>query len=512
MKTLLRVAALSFIGGFFQPVPQSLVEYGGSTYQMRQASFQDLVLTPSNVNSSTFGKLQTITLDGGQIYSQPLFVQGVTIGTGTYDMVLVATMSNTLWAIDANAYTTLWKVNFGGTWTGYPNYSGSENSFYENTPMGCVSTPAVDRSNGLIYSVCPTNTGTWVLRKLRLSSGATISSVNISGQFPGTGESGDTVVDGQLQFYSAQHLNRPGLVLANGNVYVAFSSFSDEHPWHGWLFAYSQSSLSQVAVWCSTPNATGGGIWLTGDAPAVDPSGNIYVSTGNGLYDGTTDYADSIVKLSSTLSVLDWFTPSNYSDMQSNDWDATSGQIMLSPDGRVFAGDKNFREYVVQQNCMGHLQGSNPSCSPQLVSIPTTSCPLNNCGIYGGLYFQNFVYIPENSGPIFSYAYSGGTLASSATAQTSGTFGHPGARIVMSANGQTNAVLWAETATSSAFDTAQPGILRAFNPSTLSELYNSTENAGDTLGTFAKMSTPIVFNGHVWAPTGDGTIQVYGLK
>jgi hypothetical protein len=506
------IAALSFIGGFVQPVPQSLVEYGGSTYQMRQASFQDLTLTPSNVKSSTFGKLESITLDGGQIYSQPLFVQGVTIGTGTYDVVLAATMNNSLWAIDANTYRTLWKVNFGSTWTGYPNYSGSENSFYQNTPMGCVSTPAVDRANGLIYSVCPTSSGEWVLRKIQLSSGSILASVTITGQFPGTGDSGDTVIDGQLQFYSAQHLNRPGLVLANGNVYIAFSSFSDEHPWHGWLFAYSQSSLSQVAVWCSTPNGYGGGIWLTGDAPPVDSSGNIYISTGNGLYDGTADYADSIVKLSSTLSILDWFTPSNYAAMEANDWDATSGQIMLSPDGRVFAADKNFREYVIQAGCMGHLQGSASSCSPQLVSIPTTTCPLNNCGIYGGLFFGNTVYIPENAGPIFSYAYSGGMLAGSATAQTSASFGHPGARIVMSANGSVNAVLWATTAASSAFDTAQAGVLRAFDPVSLAELYNSTENSGDSLGTWAKMSTPVIVNGHVWVATGDGTIQVYGLK
>lgn len=82
----------------------------------------------------------------------------------------------------------------------------------------------------------------------------------------------------------------------------------------------------------------------------------------------------------------------------------------------------------------------------------------------------------------------------------------------MSANGTNNAVLWATTASSSAFDSAQQGVLRAFNPSTLTELYNSTENAGDSLGTFAKMSTPVVINGHVWVATGDGKLLVYGLN
>jgi hypothetical protein len=477
--------------------------------QSRQGVFTELTLTPANVNASTFGLLHTISADGGQIYAQPLFVQGVTIGTGTYDLLIVSTMNNTIWAFDANSYRLIWKKSLGPTWTGYPNYSGSENSFYPNTPMGCVSTPAVDRANALLYSVCPTSSPAWVLRKINLTNGAILANVSISGQVPGTGDTGDTIIDGQLQFLPAQHLQRPGLVLANGNIYIAFSSFSDEHPWHGWLFAYSQSSLSQVAVWCSTPNGYGGGIWLTGDAPAVDASGDLYLSTGNGDYNGTTNFADSVLKFSSTLSVLDWFTPSNYADMESNDWDATSGQVMLPGDGNVLAADKNFREYVLSTSCMGHLQGT--SCSPQLVSIPTTSCPLNNCGIYGGLLYNKTVFIPENAGPVFSYSYSG-QLAASPTAQTSASFGHPGARMALSVNGSQNAVLWAVTASSSAFDTAQPGILRAFNPATLSELYNSTTNPGDTLGTFAKMNIPVIEGGKVFVANGDGQVQVYGLK
>jgi hypothetical protein len=510
MRTLGRIGAvvLSFVSGGVQPIPQSLVEYGGVN-QSRQGVFNDSTLNTTNVAAS-FGRVGTLAVDGGQVYAQPLFVQGVKIGTGTFDLMIVVTMMNSVYAFDANALTQLWHVNFGSPYTAYPRNNVMQNNFYEGQPVGCLSTPTVDRGKGVVFVVCAGATGALSLLELSLANGNTVASVSLSGQFPGTGDSGDTVIDGELQFLPGQHEQRAGLVLANGNIYIALSSYNDQHPWHGWVLAYSEATLMQTAVWCDTPNGYGGGIWLTGNAPAVDAAGNLYLSTGNGDYDGTANFGNSVLKLSPSLTLLDWFTPSNWMTLESMDIDVSSGRIMLPGDGYLFAADRDYRQYVLNTACMGHLQGSE-SCVPQLVTVPGSAF-----GLYGGLFFNNTVYVTTDNGPVYSYAYQGsGVLGTMPAAQTSASFAHPGARLAGSAGGNTaisNAVLWATTCASSSIYTAQPGVLRAFNPVTLAEVYNSTENAGDTLGTFAKFSVPMVVEGKVWVTTGDGTVAVYGLK
>lgn len=503
----------SFIGVAVAPVPVSFLEYGGGVVaQNRQGVFQDTVLTPSNVNASTFGLLSTIALDGSQIYAQPLFVQGVTVGTATHDLMIVATMNNSVWAIDANNFTGVWKTNFGPSYVGYPNYSNVSNNFYQNTAVGCVSTPTVDRVNGWVFAVCPDVSGNQTLYELSLSTGAILNSVLITGQVTGTGTSGDIVTGGKLQFQANLHEQRPGLVLASGNIYVTFASYNDQPPWHGWVMAYSETSLTQTAIWCSTPNGAGGGIWLTGDAPAVDGSGNLYFSTGNGDYNGSSNFANSVVKLNSSLVLQDWFTPANYATLQAQDLDVTSGRVMLIGDGYLLAGDKDYREYLMGTGCLGRLQGSI-TCTgsyhdPQLVTFPGAGA----FGTYGGLFWNNTVYIPVEAGPIYAYAYSGTFLAGSSFANTSGSFASPGARLALSVNGSSNAVLWATTCATSAHLHPRAGVLRAFDPTTLAELYNSTTNVGDTMGTIAKFNVPVVQGGHVWVANGDGQLMVYGLK
>lgn len=508
MRKALAVVAFSFISPFVQRVPQTLPEYGGMPGQQRQGSFAEFILTPSNVSAATFGKISTVALDGGQIYSQPLFVQGVTIGTGTFDLIVVASMANTIWAIDAHALAMKWKTNLGSGYGTYPNHSNVSNNYYQNTVVGCVSTPAVDVAQGWLFAVCPDATGAQNLYKLNLTSGAVISSTAITGQFPGTGTAGDTIIAGQLQFLPGQHEQRPGLAISHGNVYITFASYNDQEPWHGWVFAYTESTLSQVAVWCSTPNGSGGGIWLTGDAPPVDSAGNIYFSTGNGDYDGNTNFGDSVIKLSPTLTLVDWFTASNYAMLQADDLDVTSGPVMLPGDGFLLAADKDYREYVLSTTCMGHLEGSVSSCTPQLVTFPGSGLE----GTFGGLYWNHTIYIPVDGGPILAYAYTAGSMAASPFAQTSASYAEPGARLAISSNGNQNGVLWATTCASSAHLSPQAGVLRAFNPTTMAELYNSTINGGDTLGTFAKFNVPMVVDGRVFVATGDGTLAVYGLK
>jgi len=499
----------SFISGAKLPIPQTQPEYAGG--QSRSGVFQELTLTPANVATNAFHKQFTLTLDGQQIYAQPLFVQGVTIGAGTYDLVIVATLNDSVFAFDANAVSQLWQVSLGSPYVNYPGRGGADDALYAQN-VGCASTPVVDRANGVLFVVCASApSGTWTLYELSIATGGTIASKTITGQFPGTGMSGDTVVSGKVQFQAGQHLQRTGLTIVNGVIYFAFASYGDSSPWHGWVFGYNESDLSQAAVFCTTPNGKYGGIWMTGNALPVDSSGNLYATTGNGDYDGSSNFANSVIKLSSSLQVVDWFTPSNWSSLESNDFDVTSGRVILLGDGNIISGGKDYREFLLNTNCMGHLQGSNNSCTNQIWTVPGSG----HEGIFGGVFFNSTIFLPVNSGPIYRYPYSGaggGTVTVSIPVTTSATFGHPGARMAVSANGTANAILWATTCVNPSNATPQAGILRAFNPATLAEIYNSTTSGADTLGTLAKLGSPLIVSGRVWVPTGDGTVVVYGLN
>ena len=138
----------------------------------------------------------------------------------------------------------------------------------------------------------------------------------ISASVPGTGDDSNGVT---IQFNALRHLNRPGLLLLNGRVYIAFGSHGDVRPYHGWISAYNATTLQQVAVWNTTPNNEMSGIWQSGQGLVADASGFIYLMTANGSFDaqtGGTSYGQSFVKLTTPgLTLLDYFTPNNYTNL-----------------------------------------------------------------------------------------------------------------------------------------------------------------------------------------------------
>src|SRR5690348_1785162 len=314
---------------------------------------QETTLTTSNVNVSNFGKLFTRTVDG-YIYAQPLYVPGLTIGGKTRNVVYVATEHNSVYAFDADdptASAPLWHVTPTTLGTSVPSgdvcigLSIAECPYKDLLPeIGITGTPVIDPASSTIYVVAKSkntsnSTYHFKLHALDLITGAEKfgGPVEITATVSGTG-SGSS--GGTITFKPLTQMNRPGLLLLNGLVYVGFGSVGDVPPWHGWIFGYSAANLlTTPTVFIATPNGDSGGFWSAGQGLAgniVNSTAWIYGATSNGLFDvntGGKDYGDSILKLnaSSGLTVADYFTPHDQSFLDTGNVDLGSGGPMLFP-------------------------------------------------------------------------------------------------------------------------------------------------------------------------------------
>jgi hypothetical protein len=252
------------------------------------ANLGEFVLNKSNVNPTQFGKLFSLAVDG-QVYAQPLYVRGVNVASGASNVLYVATMNNSVYAFDADAATStapIWMRNFGQPVNPF-NFSIVGLSYTDIlNQIGILGTPVIDPASSTLYVVHYTFTTTttayvyaYYLHALDLATGVEKFNgpVPIQATVPGSGWAGlETPVNNQLAFDAGQHLQRPGLLLLNGTVYVAFGSHGDIGPWHGWLIGYDASTLQQTSVFNTTANNAGGAaIWQGGKGLAADSAGNI---------------------------------------------------------------------------------------------------------------------------------------------------------------------------------------------------------------------------------------------
>ena len=311
------------------------------------ANLNETVLTPANVNSTSFGKLFSYPLDG-LTFASPLYVQNVNVpGQGFHNVVVVATEHDSVYAFDADgrSNTPIWKdsfINPAAGVTPIPPAVTGETGDIPNE-IGITGTPVIDPSTNTIYVVAATQevsggTTSYVnrLHALDLTTGAEKfgGPIVIQASVPGNG--GDSV-NGTISFNNITENQRPALTLQNGEVYIGFSNHGNNPPYHGWLMAYNASTLHQDWVFCTTPNAMKGGIWMGGGGIGVDASGNLYFSTGNGTFDGpsstggSNDFGDSLLKLNPSGARTDFFTPYNYAALDSGDVDLASGGIILLP-------------------------------------------------------------------------------------------------------------------------------------------------------------------------------------
>ena len=499
-------------------------------------NLQETILTPAIVNSTNFGKLYTIPTDG-QIYAQPLYVSNLAIAGGTHNVVFVASMLNTVYALDADTGATLWTQNYGSPII--PQDVEFDQNISWVTRLGILGTPVIDPATNYMYFVSGsqpadgTKVFSYNLNAIDITTGLPVngSPVVINATYSTPDLTAPLVFNPQMQN------PRPGMALANGNVYIAFASHEDAPPYHGFVMAYSTSTLAQTAVYSDTTIGTLGGIWNAGQAPAIDAAGNLYISTGNGSF-GTTpnklvQTGNSFIKLSPTLQLLDYFTPYNSATMNTSDLDLGSSGLLLIPNtSYVLGGGKQGVLYLADTNGMGEFNASSDQVRQEFQAV----YGVGTSHIHGApVYFNSdqngpTTYVWGENDVLRGFLFNATTgllnttpfAKSTMTAPVTNNDGAmPGGFLAISANGQSNGILWASTPyNGNAVVTTVQGVLYAFNADTLSLLWSDkTNDARDEIGNFAKYVPPLVANGKLYMATfgplgtndGSGALVIYGL-
>jgi len=468
------------------------------------ANLNETILKPANVNGKYFGMLFKHAVDD-QLYTQPLVATGIKIGGGWHDVVYVTTVNNSVYAFDAHdaAEPVFWHVNFGVPPTLHDADFGCLDM---NGAMGIIGTPVIDPDKKAIYVVAVTKVGKGFVQRLHaldLATGADLP------QSP--------VVISAPDFNPLLQSQRPALTFANGTVYIGYASHCDKEPYHGYLLAYDAASFKQIGLLNTSPGGTGGSIWQSGLAPAVDASGNIYLITGNGSWNGTTQFSESFLKLDRSLNLIDWFTPTNHSELDKHDNDLNSSGALLIPGTHLVAGGgKEGTLYLLDTEKLGHLGDEHAA-----QKVQATGSHLHSLVYWQSAEKGKLIYLWGQRDRLRAYQFMSSKLDETPLmSRTEMNEGHPGAMLSLSAHGDKDGILWAAIhATGDAWHESRPGILHAYDAGDIHrELWNSLNNAArDNCGNYSKMAPATIANGKVYLASfgkeniGTGQLCVYGL-
>jgi hypothetical protein len=490
---------------------------------------KEYALTTSTVKTATFGKLFSCTIDASA-YAQPLWVANLSVNGAPHNVVYVASQHNTVYAFDADS------TSCQNLWGGPKNLNASGETWVTSNDASCgliapdigiVSTPVIDPIAGTIYIVSKSKTtsGTTTfhqrLHALDLATGTEkVSPQDIQAKVPGTGNESS---GGMVPFDPLINNQRSALLLTQGHIIISWASNCDVGPYHGWVMSYNAATLAQEAVHNVSPNGALDGIWMSGGGPAADSSGNIFYASGNGSWNGTDAFGDSIVRLGpvsgNSFGPIDYFTPTNQGSLSNADADVGSGGLLLLPDlgsgahpKLLVQAGKEGKIYLVDQANLGHMCTSNcGSSDSQIVQeLP---------GAVGGMwaspgYWNGNVYFGGNGDRIKAFSFNAsnsGLLSTGPTSSTSRSYGYPGATPSISSSGASHGILWALDNSNTGSSTSQQ--LYAYDAANLATLlYDSTQATGgrDTGGGAVKFTLPTVANGKVYV-AGQKTLTVYGL-
>ncbi len=409
-KLLPRIAALALVVGAYRQAGAVNVLTNHNDLHNTGQNLRERILTPRNVRPGSLGKLFVTRLDGID-YGQPLLMTGVDITTGPHtgvqNVIFAATATDSVYAINADNGTVLWKTNL---LTRFDNPRDvvtareiNPNWAAKNQPL--EDTPVIDPATGALYVECeetekgPGTHGQlhWIhiLSSLNIRNGTHYAhDVKISESGPrGQDISGPSIArkNGKRDRFYGYEITFRYLAInpVNHLLYMACADPGDIGPYNGWILGYttvknSAGNLTLKALFSVTPNGWAGGIW--GGPIAMDRRGNMFVETGNGTFDtrlvkapysgrlptdlrnmavpANGDYGDAVLKLTPDsdthqhadnpngfgLHVSDYFVPRDENVLLRGDLDIGSSSPVLLPPS---VGDAQHRHLLVINDKQG---------------------------------------------------------------------------------------------------------------------------------------------------------------
>ncbi|GCE13653.1 outer membrane protein assembly factor BamB family protein [Tengunoibacter tsumagoiensis] len=265
------------------------------------------------------------TLDGA-VYAEPLAVSG---------KLLVATESNSLYALDSTTGTVLWKTTVGAP------VAQSTLPCGDIDPLGITGTPVYDDATGLLFAVAEVNGPKHILVAVDIQTGQIRFQRSVD--TPGMN--------------ARVYQQRAALLLSQKRVYIAYGGLAgDCGDYHGTIVAVQTDGQGPLLSY-QVPVTREGGIWAP-SGPSTDASGKIYLAVGNGeATSDPWDHSDSVLRLSPTLQLEDAFAPSGWQDENSHDTDLGSMGPTLLANGGLFIAGKSGRGYLLNAQTLGGIGG-----------------------------------------------------------------------------------------------------------------------------------------------------------
>ena len=477
---------------------------------------KETILTTSKVDPAKFGKLFDCSVDGS-IYAQPLVAPGLQMPghEQPLDVLFVATMHNSVYAFDASfkIKAPLWHQHLADSIALPAGDIGGGNGYKDIVwEIGIISTPVIDTDHQAIYVVTTSRSGAnpiHELWKLNLHDGSTIKQVQLQATLK------------RKTFVSSKQNQRSALTLANNKIYIAFASYGDQGPYNGWILAYDVESLEQTNAFLSTASGEQGGIWQSGQGPAVDEAGNLYFLTGNGSFNPSNgDYGDSVLKIAPNLTVVDYFSPHNNSQLNAADADLGSGGLLLIPKTELcIGGGKEAVLYLMLRRNLGNFNALNDNVHQKVLAGGPDENHIHGSPVYCHGPTGARLYVWAERQNMKSFALGGnGLLGDPAVSESNvtdpdgiagGNQGMPGGFLSVSSNGTElgTGIVWANHPyTGDANQEVRPGVLRAFDAEDLKkQLWSSRmKPERDDLGNLAKFCCPTIQGGKVYMATLGG--------
>jgi hypothetical protein len=482
----------------------------------------ETVLSAAAVASGHFHLLRFLPADS-VVYAQPLYAPSITVGKTKHDLAIVATENDSVYAYDADSGALVWKRSFIAPRAGITAVStASVGNCPQITPtIGISSTPVIDPTTDTLY----------LDAKIQITKGASTTyqhQVHALSLSTGADKVAPVVVaasvrlgDGATQAFDAQfQQNRPGLLFANGNIYVGFGSSCDgeSRTVHGWIFAFDKNTLRTVAVLNTARSSSGsylGSIWQGTYGLAADSSGNLYFATGNGSFDadsGGSDFGESIVRATPQLTVSDYFSPFDEGTQSNADQDIGSVGVMLLPNFTgsnarlAVSGIKSGTMFLLDRDNLGRFNASADR------SLQDVTLENSENSLYGGpAYYNGVVYWGAGGQPMEAFGLHLGTHPTLAlNSRSANSFPGEGGEIpAVSSNGTVagSAVVWATTRP------AQGGMIEmyAYDARNLGKLLWHGE-VGIWRASGDAFLTPAIAGGHVFVGGSSYAVAEYGLR